>query len=489
MFEDAVAETIKLLKDLVTSMEMSAEHMEEILVTRFCNPVASNAIICHFRWLSSSWLQGHSDTYKHHLGNGLGIQDYAKNWLEAPTKDIDVLGMTIFVEALLKPIGISVNVLYLEPMGQKLANWRNIQALQDFDGTQIALPALSIYLLSQPSHYDILYKRPSGKASVGTNLIPDNGSTEYSPYTSDAITKQAFPYSLFPRSICDGNTATNRTEPAVFQKSTFKNSHYDSVIDSTQNVRLHRSQSSDRIDPSRGKDIEKIIARPSSKGLTHSVDLRHTNSQSFDAPRKPFKSDNETHEPKSPVSQMQINMRIPESEDGILRDDFREPANRSVPSQSSSDTFGAPEIGLEDDSTNRRGLSSFEEIPQDVGIAREPIESNEPLVLLLAMPTPAFMEHTELDNQKDQIAAFKEFIGEKRAIHLITEEFAKPSPEQAAQLRNLSRKYSHYRTMLDDGNAGLRGECPLSQLWHHSSLIKLIKTDFNQRWCSPTSKV
>jgi hypothetical protein len=485
-FEDTVAETINLLTDLATSVGVSAKNTEETLVARFRNPAVSNAIVCHFRWLTSSWLQRHSSAYKYQLGKDWEIQTYAKNWLEAPSNDIDEFAMTLFVEVLLQPLGVFLNISHLGPAGQTLTNWHTIPATDHFENRQVASSASPIYLICQAHHYDILYEGSFSTSLVETSSnLPDQGSTEHSLSRSDVITKRKSQPSLYERMV-----STNEKKPTACQMITFKHSHYYDLNRRTQILELNGSHSPNVINCSRGEDAENKTDQTISKSPTHTIGRGkyHTHSQAFEPPR----FYNKKLHLQSPVISTQTNKYILGSGDYPSRDGQTSPERCLVFSQSSSNSSGGAGDDLEVDDTNTIGLSGVDKIPRDVEIIKDSLELGEPRVWLLAMPTtefaelgnpkdqtanakeflrkdkathlispPAFTGHNGLENPKDQRATAKEFVGEKKAIHLITEDLSDSSSGHTAQLRSLSRKYTHYRVMLGDGNAGLRGKTQL----------------------------
>ncbi|RDL36119.1 Cysteine proteinase [Venustampulla echinocandica] len=157
LFEDMVEETTSLLKDLAELMPTSPQAAADLLRQRFNDPNVSNAIVYHLRLLASSWLKGSVATYQGFIPDNLGVDGYRKNWLEPVDQEIDHLGMTLLIDVLLKPIGFSVEIVYLDRSEGTQVNSHIIQA-QDSNGAPTNPGGPVIHLLYRPSHYDILYK-------------------------------------------------------------------------------------------------------------------------------------------------------------------------------------------------------------------------------------------------------------------------------------------------------------------------------------------
>lgn len=158
IFEDMVEETTNLLKDLANLVQSSPQKAADLLRQRFNDPEVSAAIIYHFRLLASSWLQGNSVPYEDFIQDELGVDGYRKNWLELPNQEIDHLGMSLLIDALLKPLGFSVEIVYLDRSEGTQVNSHIMQPEENGVPTNPGGPM--IHLLYRPSHYDILYKEP-----------------------------------------------------------------------------------------------------------------------------------------------------------------------------------------------------------------------------------------------------------------------------------------------------------------------------------------
>jgi ubiquitin thioesterase protein OTUB1 len=186
VFEDMVEETITLLKDLAASIH-NPQQAAEILIQRFNDIQISDPILYHFRLLASSWLKSIPGNYEGFIPGELGIGGYSKEWLEAPNQEIDHLGMQLVIDVLMKPIGIAVEIVYLDRSEGSQVNSHMFQA-EDANGNPTNGPI--VHLLYRPSHYDILYKdrspsislqQPVGEAIPNANLQV-NRATNFSQH-------------------------------------------------------------------------------------------------------------------------------------------------------------------------------------------------------------------------------------------------------------------------------------------------------------------
>jgi ubiquitin thioesterase protein OTUB1 len=150
-------ETITLLRELSAVVEDSADNATALLLERFNDPVSSLSIIYHLRLLASAWLAANPDEYAGFIPDGLGVLGYRKNCLEVVNTEIEHLGMTLLIDVLIKPIGITVEIVMLDRSEGSQANSHIFQS-EDSRGMPTNTGGPMIHLLYRPSHYDILYK-------------------------------------------------------------------------------------------------------------------------------------------------------------------------------------------------------------------------------------------------------------------------------------------------------------------------------------------
>lgn len=154
-----VDEVTGLLRALADLLPHSVLQAEAVLRDRFNNPEISNSIVYYFRLLASAWLKANPASYEGFIPDGQGIEGYTKNWIEPVNQEIDHLGMTLLIDALLKPVGFAVEIVYLDRSEGSQANSHIFQS-EDSNGVPTNPSGPMIHLLYRPSHYDILYKDP-----------------------------------------------------------------------------------------------------------------------------------------------------------------------------------------------------------------------------------------------------------------------------------------------------------------------------------------
>lgn len=154
-FEDMRDECLMLLKDIGDVMHLGTQpDSSSLILERFNDAERSNNIVYWFRLLASAWLRANPATYQDFIPDMVGVENYSKDVLEPPNNEIEHLGMTLLIEALLKPINVSVEIVYLDRSeGTKVNS-------HIFPGDTATTGGPMAHLLYRPGHYDILYKEP-----------------------------------------------------------------------------------------------------------------------------------------------------------------------------------------------------------------------------------------------------------------------------------------------------------------------------------------
>ncbi|KAL8691043.1 MAG: hypothetical protein Q9218_003645 [Villophora microphyllina] len=153
IYEDFVEETLGILQLIPT---LSSHDDGAALLEALNRPGVWDCIIAHFRFVTSAWMKTHADTYVHFVPENSTIDQYCKIHIEPHAVEIEHLGLQALVDAVVKPAGIAVQVLYLDLSAgdQVTEHWPAAapSANSSYDG------AHTIRLLYRPGHYDILYK-------------------------------------------------------------------------------------------------------------------------------------------------------------------------------------------------------------------------------------------------------------------------------------------------------------------------------------------
>ncbi|KAI9791331.1 MAG: hypothetical protein M1833_001556 [Piccolia ochrophora] len=154
VYEDFVDETVKLLRTIACSTQPNVVDSE--LLERFNDSEVSNAIITHFRLLTSAWMKTHVEDYQPFILDGT-VDQYCATQIEPYLVEIEHIGMNALIDALVKPAGLAVEILYLDRSAGDEVNSHRFEALAS-DGAAVYSDAPTMRLLYRPGHYDILYK-------------------------------------------------------------------------------------------------------------------------------------------------------------------------------------------------------------------------------------------------------------------------------------------------------------------------------------------
>jgi ubiquitin thioesterase protein OTUB1 len=152
VFADMRDEVLSLLREIGEIIHLGPQpDSSSSILQRFNDQSASNSIIYYFRLLASAWLKANAATYQDFIPDLREVDDYIKDVLEPFSAEIEHLGMTLLVDVLLKPIGISVEIVYLD---RSEGTTVNSHVMENPNASQVAM----VHLLYRPGHYDILYK-------------------------------------------------------------------------------------------------------------------------------------------------------------------------------------------------------------------------------------------------------------------------------------------------------------------------------------------
>ncbi|KAJ4408861.1 hypothetical protein N0V82_009624 [Gnomoniopsis sp. IMI 355080] len=158
MFMDFVDETTQLCKDIADNIH-SPEVATAILETKF-NDDSSMGLLYHFRILAASWMKGHRDQYE--AFTDMGVDQYVQTVLDPIDREIEEMGLVLLVEVLLKPVGFTLEVAYLDRSAGTQVNTHG------FNDSTPGAPVM--HLLYRPGHYDILYK-PNTSQAIQVNRM------------------------------------------------------------------------------------------------------------------------------------------------------------------------------------------------------------------------------------------------------------------------------------------------------------------------------
>ncbi|KAI4157393.1 MAG: hypothetical protein L6R39_000675 [Caloplaca ligustica] len=152
--EDFMAETMRLHDHIVRTTPNRDDGAA--LLTSFNDPNVCNGIIMHFRLITGAWMKSNPDNYVPYT-EGVSIDRYCATHIEPYAVEIENIGLQAYFDAILKPAGIALQVLYLDQSpGEQVTelNW----PAGITHGTSAFGDVPTIRLLYRPGHYDVIYK-------------------------------------------------------------------------------------------------------------------------------------------------------------------------------------------------------------------------------------------------------------------------------------------------------------------------------------------
>ena len=158
LFVDMLEETLDLLKELAKTVSNPAEAMEH-LVSAFRDETIDNAVVYHMRLLAGAQLRSNSAEYDAFIAHSGGVENFLKNTIEVPYQEIEEIGIRLLVKILLEPVGLALEIVYLDRTPRAEANVYVFP-----DGANCQFPT-TLCLLFRPDHYDIIYRRPPPEVS------------------------------------------------------------------------------------------------------------------------------------------------------------------------------------------------------------------------------------------------------------------------------------------------------------------------------------
>lgn len=154
IYEDFVEETLHLLKQIANSPPN--QDSDAALLTSFNDASVGSAIIMHFRLISGAWMKTHRESFIPFI-ESMNVDQYCETHIEPYAVEMDNIGLQACFEAILRPAGVTLKVLYLDRSPGEQVNELSWQSESpDSSSTYGGTP--TVRLLYRPGHYDILYK-------------------------------------------------------------------------------------------------------------------------------------------------------------------------------------------------------------------------------------------------------------------------------------------------------------------------------------------
>ncbi|KAL2831186.1 peptidase C65 Otubain-domain-containing protein [Aspergillus cavernicola] len=147
LYEIFVDATEEVFESITGAIERG-QRDDSFLVELFNDEYNSNAIITHFRLLTSAWMKLNPHRYQAFLS--MPLDQYCATRIETVKTEIDEVGLQGLVDGVIEGSGLMVEILYLDRSEG--------DAVTSHVLTQTRPGIGSIRLLYRPGHYDLLYQ-------------------------------------------------------------------------------------------------------------------------------------------------------------------------------------------------------------------------------------------------------------------------------------------------------------------------------------------
>ncbi|KGO40239.1 Ovarian tumor, otubain [Penicillium expansum] len=149
---------------------------ESFLVEAFNEVYCSDAIITHFRILTSAWMKLNPNRYQAFLP--MPLNQYCSSRIDPVKTEIDEVGLQALIDGVIEGSGFGVEILYLDRSEGDVVTPHQLSSNSPNGAT--------IRLLYRPGHYDILYPVEALNMAPIVNL--QYGMTsDYSPWDQAAL--------------------------------------------------------------------------------------------------------------------------------------------------------------------------------------------------------------------------------------------------------------------------------------------------------------
>ncbi|OAL74848.1 hypothetical protein A7D00_0445 [Trichophyton violaceum] len=171
IFVDATEELLKSVAEQIANNNQD----ENFIVDAFNNEWNSNAIITHFRLMTSAWMQLNRERYEAFLP--MPIEQYCSRTVDTVRTEIDEIGLQALVDGVIEASGFDVQILYLDRSQGDEVNAHQLTP-QRTDSLGV------IKLLYRPGHYDLLYGSPQSPTPVNYQY---SMTCDFSPWYPNSL--------------------------------------------------------------------------------------------------------------------------------------------------------------------------------------------------------------------------------------------------------------------------------------------------------------
>ncbi|KAJ5426039.1 Ovarian tumor otubain [Penicillium sp. CMV-2018d] len=175
IYEIFVDATEDVLNRIQAAIQNGAQD-ESFLVEAFNEGYCSDAIITHFRILTSAWMKLNPNRYQAFLP--MPLDQYCSSRIDPVKTEIDEVGLQALIDGVIEGSGFGVEILYLDRSEGDVVTPHQLSSNSPNGAT--------IRLLYRPGHYDILYPVEALNMAPIVNL--QYGMTsDYSPWDQAAL--------------------------------------------------------------------------------------------------------------------------------------------------------------------------------------------------------------------------------------------------------------------------------------------------------------
>ncbi|KAJ5192458.1 Ovarian tumor otubain [Penicillium cf. viridicatum] len=175
IYEIFVDATEDVLNRTQTAIQNGAQD-ESFLVEAFNEGYCSDAIITHFRILTSAWMKLNPNRYQAFLP--MPLNQYCSSRIDPVKTEIDEVGLQALIDGVIEGSGFGVEILYLDRSEGDVVTPHQLSSNSPNGAT--------IRLLYRPGHYDLLYPVEALNMAPIVNL--QYGMTsDYSPWDQAAL--------------------------------------------------------------------------------------------------------------------------------------------------------------------------------------------------------------------------------------------------------------------------------------------------------------
>ncbi|OJJ43460.1 hypothetical protein ASPZODRAFT_154642 [Penicilliopsis zonata CBS 506.65] len=183
LYEIFVDESEAVFNQILEAIQKGIQD-DSFLVHAFNEEYNSNAIITHFRLLTSAWMRLNPGRYQAFLS--LPLEQYCATRVETVKTEIDEVGLQALVDGVIEGSELAVEILYLDRSEGEVVTPHLLTPNRPSVGT--------IRLLYRPGHYDLLY-RPEPIVTMAPVVNYQYGITSnYSPWDQGALSFDVDPH-------------------------------------------------------------------------------------------------------------------------------------------------------------------------------------------------------------------------------------------------------------------------------------------------------